>query len=359
MAHVELFHIAKRYENGFEAVSEVTLFIERGEFIVLVGPSGCGKTTTLRMIAGLESISSGELRMAGKRVNEVPPRERDVAMVFQSYALYPHMTVRENMAFGLQLRKVPEPEIRKRVDAAAQSLGLTELLDRRPKEMSGGQRQRVAMGRAIVRQAGIFLFDEPLSNLDAKLRGQMRIEVSRLHRAQGATSIYVTHDQVEAMTLADRIVLMKQGRVQQIGAPLDLYDRPVNLFVATFLGSPPMNILSAERVGEQLVGEGFRLAARAGLQTPAASVRLGVRPEHLVVETKRPEGELPVGWLPAVVDVVEPLGAETHLICRVGAQSVTARADGAVFVRPGESLWLRGAPEHVHVFDPETEVRCG
>ena len=359
MAHVELFHIAKRYENGFEAVSDVTLFIERGEFVVLVGPSGCGKTTTLRMVAGLESISGGELRMAGRRVNDVPPRERDVAMVFQSYALYPHMTVRENMAFGLQLRKVPEAEIRKRVDAAAQSLGLTELLERRPKEMSGGQRQRVAMGRAIVRQAGIFLFDEPLSNLDAKLRGQMRLEVSRLHRAQGATSLYVTHDQVEAMTLADRIVLMKQGRVQQIGAPLELYDRPANLFVATFLGSPPMNILDAERQGALFVGEGFTAAVRPGLETPRPKVRLGIRPEHLQLDFALPAGALEPSTARAVVDVVEPLGAETHIICRLAGQTVTARADGAVFVRPGENVGLKLATEHLHVFDPETEVRCG
>jgi multiple sugar transport system ATP-binding protein len=354
MAQVELFHVAKKYENGFEAVSEVTLFIERGEFVVLVGPSGCGKTTTLRMVAGLESISSGELRMGGRRVNEVPPRERDVAMVFQSYALYPHMTVRENMAFGLTLRKIPAAEIKQRVEAAAESLGLTEFLDRKPKEMSGGQRQRVAMGRAIVRRAGVFLFDEPLSNLDAKLRGQMRIEVSRLHRAMGATSLYVTHDQVEAMTLADRIVLMRGGKVQQVGPPLELYDRPVNLFVATFLGSPAMNILSAERQGDAAVGDGFRVPLPEGLATPRGALRLGVRPQHVRVVDGLPGPDA----IPAAIDVVEPLGAETHLICTVGGQTVTARVDGAAPFRAGETIGLRFDPAGLHVFDPETEARC-
>jgi multiple sugar transport system ATP-binding protein len=292
--------------------------------------------------------------MGGRRVNAVPPRERDVAMVFQSYALYPHMTVRENMAFGLTLRKVPEPEIRKRVEAAAESLGLTALLDRRPKEMSGGQRQRVAMGRAIVRQASVFLFDEPLSNLDAKLRGQMRIEVSRLHRTMGATSLYVTHDQVEAMTLADRIVLMRGGKVQQVGPPLSLYDRPVNLFVATFLGSPAMNILTAERQGELAVGDGLRVPLPEGLTTPRGSLRLGIRPQHVRVVEGLPGPDA----TPAVIDVVEPLGAETHLICRVGAQMVTARVDGAAPYRSGDTIGLQFDPAGLHVFDPETEARC-
>ncbi|MEZ4475534.1 MAG: ATP-binding cassette domain-containing protein [bacterium] len=226
MARVELDGVAKRYPNGFQAVKSVQLDVADGEFIVLVGPSGCGKSTTLRMVAGLESISSGELRIDGVRVNDVAPRDRDVAMVFQSYALYPHMTVFENMAFALKLRKMPAAEIRQRVEAVAEQLDITALLDRRPAQMSGGQRQRVAMGRAIVRRPKVFLFDEPLSNLDAKLRLKMRIEVARLHRALGATSLYVTHDQVEAMTLADRIVLMRDGEVQQIGAPLELYHQP-------------------------------------------------------------------------------------------------------------------------------------
>ena len=355
VAHVELDRVAKRYENGFEAVKAVTLFIERGEMIVLVGPSGCGKTTTLRMVAGLESITEGELRMAGRRVNDLPPRDRDVAMVFQSYALYPHMTVRENMAFGLRLRKLPEPEIAKRVDEAAQILGLTELLDRKPKEMSGGQRQRVAMGRAIVRQAGIFLFDEPLSNLDAKLRGQMRLEVSRLHRRLGATSLYVTHDQVEAMTLADRIVLMKKGEVQQIGAPLDLYDRPANLFVATFLGSPGMNLLKAERQGDALVGAGFRLPVPASLKTPTGPVILGVRPQHVAVT---PPAD---GWAPVrgAIDVVEPLGSETWVTCSVDGQTLTGRADPSFSARAGEPLEMYVDVSHLHVFDPASEARCG
>ncbi|MCA9558681.1 MAG: sn-glycerol-3-phosphate ABC transporter ATP-binding protein UgpC, partial [Myxococcales bacterium] len=243
MARVELDSVGKRYPNGFEAVHAFDIDIADGEFIVLVGPSGCGKSTTLRMVAGLETISSGSLRIDGKQVNHLPPKARDVAMVFQSYALYPHMTVFENMAFGLRLQKVPAAEIEERVRSVAERLGIAALLDRRPKEMSGGQRQRVAMGRAIVRRPRVFLFDEPLSNLDAKLRLQMRVEISRLHDSLGATSLYVTHDQVEAMTLADRIVLMKDGFVQQIGAPLELYARPSNTFVATFVGSPAMNLL--------------------------------------------------------------------------------------------------------------------
>ncbi len=264
MARVELDGVEKRYPNGFHAVKGVDIDIGDGEFIVLVGPSGCGKTTTLRMVAGLETISQGELRIDGKRVNDLPPKARDVAMVFQSYALYPHMTVFENMAFGLKLQKRPKDEIARRVKEAAERLGIETLLDRKPKQMSGGQRQRVAMGRAIVRQPRVFLFDEPLSNLDAKLRLQMRVQLSRLHRELGATSLYVTHDQVEAMTLADRIVLLEGGEVQQIGAPLELYERPANRFVASFIGSPAMNLLPARGDGSVVRAGPLRGASTVG-----------------------------------------------------------------------------------------------
>ncbi len=345
MARVELDRVGKRYPNGFEAVRAVDVDISDGEFIVLVGPSGCGKTTTLRMVAGLEDITSGELRIDGRRANELPPKARDVAMVFQSYALYPHMTVFQNMAFGLTIQKLPKAEIRQRVEEVAGRLGLTELLDRKPKQMSGGQRQRVAMGRAIVRRPRVFLFDEPLSNLDAKLRLQMRIELGRLHRSLGATSLYVTHDQVEAMTLADRIVLLEGGEVQQVGAPLELYSKPANVFVATFIGSPSMNLLPARVDGQAVRGAGFDVDL--GRTVSAAEVTVGVRPEHVA---------LAEAGLGAQVEVVEPMGAESYVHCRAGDQLVTVRMDAAP-PSAGESVHLAFAPEQVHIFDAASEAR--
>ncbi len=351
MARVELDSVGKRYPNGFEAVHAFDIDIADGEFIVLVGPSGCGKSTTLRMVAGLETISSGSLRIDGKRVNDLPPKARDVAMVFQSYALYPHMTVFENMAFGLRLQKVPPAEIEQRVRSVAERLGIATLLDRRPKEMSGGQRQRVAMGRAIVRRPRVFLFDEPLSNLDAKLRLQMRVEISRLHESLGATSLYVTHDQVEAMTLADRIVLMKDGFVQQIGAPLELYARPSNTFVATFVGSPAMNLLPGTVQGGRVVGAGFDLPLPAGAAaTPGQAVLAGVRPEHL----RRAAG---AGALSGTVDVVEPMGNESFVHCAAGEHRIVARWPGFVAPARGEAVALAADAEHVHLFDAATERR--
>ena len=357
MPQLELDAVGKTYDDGFVAVSDVSLAVAKGEFIVLVGPSGCGKTTTLRMIAGLEDVTKGQLHIGGRKVNDVPARDRDVAMVFQSYALYPHMTVRENLSFGLMLRKLPTAEVVKRVDEVAATLELTTLLDRRPKALSGGQRQRVAMGRAIVKRAGLFLFDEPLSNLDAKLRHQMRVELARLHRTLGATSVYVTHDQVEAMTLADRMVLMNAGRVQQMGAPLDLYERPANLFVATFLGSPSMNLLPADRDGEDFVFEGLRWRLPSQTSAPREVV-LGVRPEALRVVGTTPSGREATLQLPALVEVVEPLGHETYVHCRIGARPLVARLTGAVSVMPGESIVLGVEASAVHVFDRQTESRC-
>ncbi len=346
MARVELDGVAKRYPNGFEAVRRVDVDIADGEFVVLVGPSGCGKTTTLRMVAGLEPISDGELRIDGRVVNDLPPKARDVAMVFQSYALYPHMTVAENMAFGLKLQKVPKAENEERVRSVAERLELTPLLDRKPKQMSGGQRQRVAMGRAIVRRPRVFLFDEPLSNLDAKLRLQMRVELGKLHRALGATSLYVTHDQVEAMTLADRIILLSAGEVQQIGAPLELYERPANVFVATFLGSPAMNLFPAVVEGGRAKGAGFEVPAAGA----SGEVTVGVRPEHLRI------GEAGDGTLSARVDLIEPMGSESYVYCSVADQVVVAKTDQRP-PRPGETIHLRFDSDRLHFFDAVTQKR--
>ena len=286
MASLSLSHINKTYPNGFEAVKDFNLEIKDKEFIIFVGPSGCGKSTTLRMIAGLEDITSGTLKIGDKVVNDVEPKDRDIAMVFQNYALYPHMTVYDNMAFGLKLRKVPKDQIDKMVREAAKILDLEKLLDRKPKALSGGQRQRVAMGRAIVREPKVFLMDEPLSNLDAKLRVQMRIEISKLHQRLGTTIIYVTHDQTEAMTLGTRIVVMKDGIVQQIGKPQNVYDDPVNLFVAKFLGTPPINVFSGEVKNEQLY-----IGSEAVLSTPGVSdqpVHVGIRPEGFILKEDGP-----------------------------------------------------------------------
>lgn len=333
MGQVLLKNIWKRY-GDVVAVKDFNLTIRDREFVVLVGPSGCGKSTTLRMVAGLEEISEGDLLIDGKRVNDVAPKDRDIAMVFQNYALYPHWTVYENMAFGLRLRKVPEAEIKQRVMETARVLELEPYLQRKPKALSGGQRQRVAMGRAIVRNAGVFLFDEPLSNLDAKLRVQMRVEISRLHNRLKTTIIYVTHDQVEAMTLADRIVIMNAGEVQQVGTPLELYNSPSNLFVATFIGSPSMNILAGGWDGAQLAVAGQRLqvtdAQRKALGCGAAEVKVGIRPQHLH-STVSNSGSV----LKARVDVIEHLGSEAFAYLDLSGQPLTVRLDEGVSLTEG------------------------
>jgi multiple sugar transport system ATP-binding protein len=345
MAEVSLRHVYKRYPKG-DAVKDVNLEIKDGEFIVLVGPSGCGKSTTLRMIAGLEEISDGELFIGGKQVNHVPPRDRDIAMVFQSYALYPHMTVFDNMAFGLAVRGFDPAEIKRRVQEAAESLGLVEYLSRLPKELSGGQRQRVAMGRAIVRRPQVFLFDEPLSNLDANLRVRMRAEIAQLHKRLKATTVYVTHDQVEAMTLADRIVVMKAGIVQQVGAPLEVFAQPKNQFVASFLGSPPMNFLSGKVSddGQRFLAPDASFPLEGAANLAGREVRLGVRPQHLVPAE---EG------VAAEVEVIERTGAEAFLHARSGAVPLVARvAASASF-----SGKIRLAPEAgaAYLFDLQSE----
>jgi len=347
MATVELDGVVKRYDD-VEVIHGVDLHIGDGEFLVLVGPSGCGKSTVLRMVAGLESISQGELRIGGKRVNDVHPRDRDVAMVFQSYALYPHMTVRDNMAFGLKVRKMARAEIDRRVAGAAKLMELDPLLERLPKQLSGGQRQRVAMGRAIVRDPQVFLFDEPLSNLDASLRGRMRVELKKLHAELGTTMIYVTHDQVEAMTLADRIAVIHEGVLQQVGPPAELYDTPTNLFVAGFIGAPQMNFLPARAADGVVTGDGFELPVPHAAE---GQVIAGVRPHDL--EIVQADG----APLHATVEVVEPLGWESHLHARVGHREVLAQvpAEQTRGLEPGNPVGLAVDPAHVHLFDGETE----
>jgi multiple sugar transport system ATP-binding protein len=365
MARVELRNLRKIYPGNIEAVKNANLTVEDREFVVLVGPSGCGKSTTLRMIAGLEEISEGEIHIGDTLVNDVPPKDRDIAMVFQNYALYPHMTVYKNMAFGLMLRKYPKAEIKKRVHEAAEILGITDLLDRRPKALSGGQRQRVAVGRAIVRQPKVFLFDEPLSNLDAKLRVQMRAEISKLHNRLQSTMIYVTHDQVEAMTMGDRIVVMLNGVIQQVDAPLDLYHKPVNKFVAEFIGSPPMNILGGELFGQN--GDmRFRAAAGAvDLCVPASmrerlgsyagkKILCGIRPEDL--SENETQIVHPGTSIEAPIEVVEPMGSEIYLYLNVGGQSVTARIKADREPKEGVPHVLDVNMENVHFFDPDTEL---
>ncbi|MBL8309359.1 MAG: sn-glycerol-3-phosphate ABC transporter ATP-binding protein UgpC [Burkholderiales bacterium] len=353
MASVTLSQVVKRYGTT-EVVHGVDIAIDDGEFCVLVGPSGCGKSTLLRMVAGLEEISGGTVSIGDRAVNDLPPKERDVAMVFQSYALYPHMTVRENMGFSLMLAKRPKSDIDERVNQAAEILGLTPYLDRLPKQLSGGQRQRVAMGRAIVRKPQVFLFDEPLSNLDAKLRVQMRTEIKALHQRLKVTSIYVTHDQIEAMTMADKIVVLKDGRVEQIGAPLALYDRPCNLFVAGFIGSPAMNFLKGT-----LNGDGTATVGSARLPAPGHrgtdDVTYGIRPEHLSLGTA---GE----GLKAVVDVVEPTGADTMIVAHVDGDhrhEVQIVLRDRVTAKSGDTVWLNPDAERVHLFDAASGARLG
>ena len=359
-ASVELIGVRKEYADGTVAVHGVDLTVNAGEFVVLVGPSGCGKSTTLRMVAGLETISAGELRIGDRVVNDLPPADRDIAMVFQSYALYPHMTVRQNMAFALRLRKRPATEIAARVDAAAATLGLTPLLDRQPRQLSGGQRQRVAIGRAIVREPSVFLFDEPLSNLDAALRGEMRREIGLLHRRLGATMLYVTHDQIEAMTLGDRIVVMHQGRVRQIDTPGRVYDHPADTFVATFLGSPPMNLLlgTLVRDGDRPV---VQLDAAPGVTIPlptslddsllpiSGRIIAGVRPEHLRVDVAG-------GGIPVIVELAEVLGHEQLLHVRLGDLALIVRGAAGPRLATGDAVGLVVDAEHVHLFDADSEV---
>jgi multiple sugar transport system ATP-binding protein len=352
--------VTKRFGRTV-AVDELTLEIEDGEFLVLVGPSGCGKSTALRMIAGLEEISEGDLYIGSRRVNDLAPKDRDVAMVFQSYALYPHMSVYDNLAFALQLRHVPRSEIGARVRDAAAILGIANLLDRKPKQLSGGQRQRVALGRAIVREPQVFLMDEPLSNLDAKLRVEMRAEIGKLHQRLGVTTVYVTHDQVEAMTMGDRIAVLRDGLLQQVDAPMTLYDSPANVFVATFIGSPSMNILRA-RVGGSSDGvfletDGFRLPAPAPrapelVERVGQELLLGIRPEHL--ET-RELAENVDATIQAGVEVAEPMGSEIVLHLRAGQDTVTARVDPRTRVAPGDVVELAVDLERIHLFDPDTE----
>lgn len=350
MASVTLENVVKRYGKTV-AVEDVNLTIADGDFVVLVGPSGCGKSTTLRMIAGLEEISEGTLKIGDRVVNDLSPRDRDVAMVFQSYALYPHMTVRANISFGLELRKMPRAEIDQRVADAARILGLEEYLDRKPKQLSGGQRQRVAMGRAIVRQPSVFLFDEPLSNLDAKLRVQMRAEIAKLHRRLGTTTIYVTHDQVEAMTLATHIVVMSMGVVQQMGAPLELYRSPANTFVGGFIGSPSMNFYPVEIESGRLRGQGFSLPIPERMKAYLRDDRtltLGVRPEHMHEATAEEDA------LPLTVDVLEPLGAEVHALGDVEGQPTTAELSPDTRARVGDVVRVGVDLEEAHLFEAET-----
>jgi len=368
MAQVTLEGVRKVYEgaHGHVAVHGVDLDVADGEFVVLVGPSGCGKSTTLRMIAGLESITAGKLSIGGRVVNDVPPKDRDIAMVFQNYALYPHMSVRDNMAFALKLRKMPKSEIDQRVREAADVLGLTTELDRLPKQLSGGQRQRVAVGRAIVRKPAVFLFDEPLSNLDAKLRVQMRREILGLHRRLGATTVYVTHDQVEAMTMGDRIVVMSAGHVMQVDTPEALYERPGNRFVAGFIGSPAMLFLKGTLTtngAPRFVAEGgapaITLPKSLVARAPASGdVVLGIRPEHLHLAT---EGAASADQtaLDATVDLVEPLGGEALVHVRAGTHELTAKTRSRNLPDVGDRIQLVADGQRVHLFDASSGAIVG
>jgi len=354
MASVDVRGVHKAY-GATKVIHGVDIGIEDGEFVILVGPSGCGKSTLLRMIAGLENITGGEIAIGDRVVNNVPPKERDIAMVFQNYALYPHMTVANNMAFSLKLRNAPKSEIKERTDKAAKILGLEKLLDRYPRQLSGGQRQRVAMGRAIVRDPQVFLFDEPLSNLDAKLRVQMRTEIKELHQRLRTTTIYVTHDQIEAMTMADKIVVMHDGIVEQMGAPLDLYDRPENLFVAGFIGSPSMNFVKGTIEAQGGGGPGFKDQKgniwSIGDAPPAASGRpvvMGIRPEHIRLD--------PAG-VEAKVHVVEPTGSETQIVADVAGQPLTCVFRERILPKPGEVIRISPDRGVTHLFDEASGKR--
>ena len=363
MAELRFKGLDKVYDNKVQAVFDFTLSVKDKEFIVFVGPSGCGKSTTLRMVAGLEEITAGELFIDDVLVNDVAPKDRNIAMVFQSYALYPHMTVYDNMAFGLKLRKMPKDEIERRVQNAADILGLTAYLDRKPKALSGGQRQRVALGRAVVRDAKVFLMDEPLSNLDAKLRVQMRAEIIKLHERIGATTIYVTHDQIEAMTMATRIVVMKDGYIQQVGAPKDIYDNPNNIFVGGFIGTPPMNFLDGKVENGYFVGKGIKV------KVPDAKLKLlkknnkenepvvlGIRPENIHDE-KAVKDTYKESMVKMKVDVAELLGAETNIHALVGDTNVVAKVNARTDIHIDDDIELAFDMNKVHFFDPETELR--
>ena len=351
MASVDVLNVRKSY-SGLEVIHGVSIPIGDGEFVILVGPSGCGKSTLLRMIAGLESVTAGEIRIGERVVNNLAPKDRDIAMVFQNYALYPHKTVAENLSFSLKLRGFPKSEIEARVSRAAEILGVTPYISRYPRHLSGGQRQRVAMGRAIVRDPKVFLFDEPLSNLDAKLRVQMRAEIKELHQRLKTTTVYVTHDQVEAMTMADRIVVMRDGVIEQFGLPLDLYDRPANMFVAGFIGSPAMNFLrGAIRSGDKpsfVTDDGVTLPLKsAPLGSDGRPCVYGIRPEHLSLG----------GDLNAQVSVIEPTGSETQVFAKLGSQKVVGVFRERVSVNPGEALAMTPNLESVHLFDADSGKR--
>ena len=358
MADVSLHQVVKKY-GEVEAVRSIDLDIPNNEFVVLVGPSGCGKSTTLRMIAGLEEASDGEILIDGTVVNDREPKDRDIAMVFQDYALYPHMTAYENMSFGLKLRKLPKDQIRQRVEHAARILDITELLQRRPKALSGGQRQRVAMGRAIVRNPKVFLFDEPLSNLDAKLRVQMRTEIKRVHQMVKTTTVYVTHDQVEAMTLADRVVVMNNGRIEQIGTPQELYHKPSTHFVAGFIGSPAMNFIPC-RLEQSGADMRVRVSDTIALPVPSPSPRykavagkpmiLGLRPEH-ITEPRHNGAGVP-SQFSATLDVVEPMGMETMVFFSIGGTEICGRVEPKSAVAAGASMRLQADMDHMHIIDP-------
>ncbi|MCO5044545.1 MAG: sn-glycerol-3-phosphate ABC transporter ATP-binding protein UgpC [Verrucomicrobia bacterium] len=364
MAKVVLENVWKIYPGNVTAVHDANLVIEDQEFVVLVGPSGCGKSTTLRMVAGLEEISKGSIFIDGKKVNDVPPKNRDIAMVFQNYALYPHMSVYKNMAFGLKLRRYPKTEIDARVREAADILGIQQLLERKPKELSGGQRQRVAVGRAIVRKPKAFLFDEPLSNLDAKMRVQMRTEISKLHARLSSTMIYVTHDQMEAMTMGDRIVVMKDGFIQQVAPPLELYNQPANQFVAGFIGSPPMNFFKGtleQRGGGIWFNEGASALRLEDFQAKKLTayvgkeIVFGIRPEDVALSHNAVDTN-PEHQLKARVEVVEPIGAETYLYMATGRASFIARVTGGERADVNQELQLSFTMAKSHLFDAQTGV---
>jgi multiple sugar transport system ATP-binding protein len=353
MSSVTFTEVAKRY-GDVSVIEHLNLDVNDHELMVLVGPSGCGKSTALRMIAGLEDVSAGTISIGGRVVNELAPKDRDIAMVFQSYALYPHMTVRENLEFGLRMRKVPADERARRVASAAEILGMSQLLDRRPKDLSGGQRQRVAVGRAIVRQPAVFLFDEPLSNLDAKLRVQTRAEITRLQATLGTTSVYVTHDQVEAMTMGHRITVMRDGKIQQVGTPRQVYQSPANAFVAQFIGTPPMNLIPATVSGDTLQTSSFTLPLPAkfkGLVADAQRVLAGIRPENIHHASN---GDAPIH---ANVDVVEPIGHETIVYASAGSEHLVAIFDPGSTPRAGETIAMTVDSEAMHLFDAVTHER--
>ncbi|WP_058910416.1 sn-glycerol-3-phosphate import ATP-binding protein UgpC [Entomohabitans teleogrylli] len=355
MAGLKLQAVSKSWDGKTQVIQPLTLDVADGEFIVMVGPSGCGKSTLLRMVAGLERVSGGDIWIDRLRVTELEPKERGIAMVFQNYALYPHMNVAENMAWGLKIRGMGKSHIAERVQEAARILELGELLQRRPRELSGGQRQRVAMGRAIVRDPAVFLFDEPLSNLDAKLRGQMRLELQQLHRRLKTTSLYVTHDQVEAMTLAQRVMVMNKGVAEQIGTPVEVYEKPASRFVASFIGSPAMNLLDGrmDESGTRIIlKNGMALPLDiAGISLAGRQITLGIRPEHIALSSQA------AGGIPLTLDTLEMLGADNLAHGRWGEQKVVARLGHQDRPRPGSQLWLHLPPSHLHFFDGQTGQR--